>query len=37
MTYREFLEQSIVTRRSHLGVGLDPLPEKINGSVVIID
>ena len=33
MTYRQLLGQSIETRRSHLCVGLDPLPGKIDGSV----
>ena len=33
MTYRELLGQSIETRCSHLCVGLDPLPGKIDGSV----
>ena len=33
MTYRQLLRQSIETRSSHLCVGLDPLPGKIDGSV----
>ena len=33
MTYRELLQRSIESHRSHLCVGLDPLPEKITGSV----
>lgn len=33
MTYRELLTRSVETRRSHLCVGLDPLPEKITGPV----
>ena len=33
MTYRELLSRSIETRRSHLCVGLDPVPQKISGSV----
>ena len=33
MTYRELLSRSIAERCSHLCVGLDPLPEKIDGSV----
>jgi orotidine-5'-phosphate decarboxylase len=33
MTYRELLSRSIETRRSHLCVGLDPVPQNISGSV----
>ncbi len=33
MTYRELLQRSVDTHRSHLCVGLDPLPEKITGPV----
>lgn len=33
MTYRELLSRSIADHRSHLCVGLDPLPEKIDGSI----